>query len=194
MARRSKVYPTQIPPLPLRPSRAPMSPRTRRRLTIALVASIAAVIAGAVLTAVLHHDERLLPVGAQAPRFAELPQGAALVEFCATWSSQCAQQAPLLNGLPGLVSVNGDSEDAASVRSFERNHHLRYSIVLDQGPKVVHFPERGPRGPLAARYHVTELPTFYVIDAAGRVAWRVAGMQSRAVLTRELRQAASRVP
>lgn len=194
MAKRSKVYPAQVPPLPLRPSRAGMSKRLRRRLTVLLAVAIALIVVGSVLSVVLHHDERLLKVGAQAPAFPQLPKGAALVEFCATWSSPCAQQAPALNGLPGLVSVNADSEDAASVRSFERNHGLEYRIVLDHGPKVVHFPTRGPRGPLAARYHVTELPTAYVLDPSGRVAWRAAGIQPRAVLERELRRAARRVP
>src|SRR3954469_19625036 len=170
MTKRSEVYPAQLPPGPLRPSRAGMSKRLRRRLTILLALAIVLVIIGTVLSVVLHHDERLLPVGAQAPAFPQRPTGVALVEFCATWSSPCAKQAPALNGLPGVVSVNADSEDAASVRSFERNHRLSYRIALDQGTKVVHFPTRGPRGPLAARYHVTELPTSYVLDREGRVA------------------------
>ena len=58
----------------------------------------------------------------------------------------------------------------------------------------VTFPAHGPRGPVTARYRVTVFPTVYVIDAAGRIAWRDAGALSAATLAREVRRAARRVP
>ena len=52
MAKRSKVYPVQIPPLPLRPSRAGMSRGTRKRLAYVLAGCIAAIVLTAVALAV----------------------------------------------------------------------------------------------------------------------------------------------
>src|SRR4051794_30816592 len=121
MARRSKVYPAQIPTMPLRPSRAGMSRRTRRRLTFALAGTIVAIIAAAVFLAAFGRSDSLLAVGSTAPAFA-LPDAARgrayLLEFCSTWSPACARQSRTLNDLAGrfaVVSVNADSEDASSV-------------------------------------------------------------------------------
>jgi cytochrome c biogenesis protein CcmG/thiol:disulfide interchange protein DsbE len=211
MAKRSKVYPVQIPPLPLHPGRAGMSRRARRQLSFVLAGLILAIAAGAVLLAVFPPGkEALLPVGAPAPGFTLRTSAGAtvslqrlrgqpvLLEFCATWSSQCALEAPLLNGLVSrtsfLVSINGDSEDAASVASFTRTYRLRFPILLDPGEKTVSFPTRGPRGLVTGRYRVTRFPTFYVLDAAGRVTWRDVGAVPPTVLAGEIRRAARPVP
>ena len=195
MAKRSKVYPAQIPTMPLRPSRAGMSRRTRTRLSFVMAGVIAAIVAAALLLAAFGRSEKLLRVGSAAPAFA-LPDSARgrayLLEFCSTWSSSCAVQSRALNRLAArfaVVSINADSEDAASVAAFRRFHDLRYPILVDPGEKTVHFPTHGPRGPLAARYHVTHFPTFYVVDRAGRIAWRETGVKSRALLAQRLREA-----
>ncbi|HZO96476.1 MAG TPA: TlpA disulfide reductase family protein [Gaiellaceae bacterium] len=51
MAKRSKVYPVRVPPLPLRPGRAPLSPRTRAVFAAGLAAALAALVAGGILLA-----------------------------------------------------------------------------------------------------------------------------------------------
>src|SRR5215471_9498609 len=124
MAKRSKVYPAQIPTMPLRPSRAGMSRQTRGRLSFVMAGVIVAIVVAALLLAAFGRSEKLLPVGSTAPAFT-LPDSAHgrayLLEFCSTWSSACAVQSRALNRLASrfaVVSVNADSEDAGSVASF----------------------------------------------------------------------------
>lgn len=201
-----------LPPLPLRPARAAMSRRARKRLSFVLGGCILAIAVAALLLAVFPPGkEALLPLGAPAPAFTlRTPAGATvslrrlrgkvvLLEFCASWSSRCVADVPVLNRLraltpAALLSVDGDSEDAASVAAFGRTFHARYPLVLDLGPSTVSFPAHGPRGPVTGRYHVTVFPTFYVLDPRGRVAWRSAGEQPLALLAQELRGAARPVP
>jgi cytochrome c biogenesis protein CcmG/thiol:disulfide interchange protein DsbE len=211
MPKRTKLYPVQIPPLPIRPSRSGMSRKVRAKLGIGLAAVIAAIVVTAIAAAVFHHKQKLLPAGADAPVFslrsasgsvislASLHGKPALLAFCATWSSDCAVETSDLNAVYAqrlglVVGVNSDSETPASVVSFIGDHHVRYPVLLDQGSKVVTFPPRGPRGPVTARFHVTELPTYYVLDAAGHVAWTATGRRPAAVLAEELRKAARPLP
>jgi peroxiredoxin len=201
-----------LPPLPLRPARAAMTRRARKRLSFVLGGCIIAIAAAALLLAVFPPGkEALLPLGAPAPGFTlrstagatvslqRLRGKVVLLEFCASWSSRCIAEVSVLNRLralsrAALVSVDGDSEDAASVATFRRTFHVLFPFVLDPGPRTVTFPAHGPRGPLTGRYHVTVFPTFYVLDPHGRVAWRSAGEQPLALLARELHQAARPVP
>jgi cytochrome c biogenesis protein CcmG/thiol:disulfide interchange protein DsbE len=199
--------------LPLRPGRAGMSRRMRTRLSFMLAGTILVIVLAAVLLAVVFPSRRepLLPVGASAPAFAlrtatgttvslrRLRGKVVLLEFCASWPSRCVAELAVLNYLarhsPATVLyVNADSENAASVAAFGRSFHLSVPLLLDQGPATVSFPTHGPRGPLTARYRVTELPTFYVLDARGRVAWRAAGVQPATPLARQLRLAGRSVP
>jgi peroxiredoxin len=187
-----------------------MSRRSRTRLAVVLGGCILAIALTAVLLAVFPPGkEALLPVGAAAPAFAlrttasttvslqQMRGKAVLLEFCASWSSHCIAEVPALNHLQTLAAVlyvDADSEEAASVAAFGRSFHARFPLALDPGSKTVTFPAHGPRGPLTGRYRVTAFPTFYVLDARGRVAWRAAGEQPLALLARELRRAARSVP
>jgi peroxiredoxin len=53
LTKRSKVYPAQIPPLPLRPGRGPLSKRTRLVFVVALAAVIVGIAVGGALLALL---------------------------------------------------------------------------------------------------------------------------------------------
>jgi thiol-disulfide isomerase/thioredoxin len=197
MPDRSKVYPAQIPPLPLRPSRSGMSKRTRKRMAYVLVGAIAAVVVAALLLAAFPpNKESLLKAGAVAPPFtlrtvSGTPvtlKGPVVLEFCSTWDPDCAQLVPALNRVAAhrrVLAVNADSENAASVASFIHAQHVRHPVLLDPGSRTVAFPTRGPRGPVTSRYRVTRFPTVYLIDAHGRVSGAVAGLAaSRALLAR----------
>lgn len=201
-----------LPPLPLRPTRPGMSRRARTRLAVVLGGCILAIVATAVLLAVFPPGkEALLPLGAHAPEFAlrttagatvslqQLRGKAVLLEFCASWSPHCVAEVPALNHLQtrspaAVLSIDGDSEEAAGVSAFGHTFHARFPLALDPGRTTVSFPTHGPRGPVTGRYHVTAFPTFYVLDSQGRVAWRAAGEQPLALLSRELRRAARPVP
>ena len=179
------------------------------RLAVALGGVIAVIVLVAVLLAVFRTPMQLLPVGAPAPAFAlrtttgETFDTAAhrgevvVVTFCASWPVACARAVAAANAVADratVLLVNGDSETRASVAAFVRRFRSRFPVALDPGVASVTFPAHGPRGPVTARYRVTVFPTAYVIDAAGRIAWRDAGALSAATLAREVRRAARRVP
>jgi peroxiredoxin len=152
----------------------------------------------------------LLPIGSPAPpftlptptgdevRLASLRGKAVLLEFFATWCPHCASEAShlrsLYESLPktkiAFVGVNGASEDAPSVFAYHVYFGLPFPALLDLGGGSVSWPTRGPLGPVTASYRVKIFPTFYILDPAGRVAWRGDGEQPDALLLRELKRAA----
>ena len=151
----------------------------------------------------------LLPVGAKAPDFTlRTPTGtpvslrdlrgkAVLLEFFATWCPHCNAEAPHLKELyaklprskTAFVSIDGNSDDAASALAYHIWYGLPFPALLDQAGKTVTFPEHGPTGPVSRRYGISLWPTFYILDPQGRVSWRSAGEQPDALLARELRRA-----
>lgn len=154
----------------------------------------------------------LLPIGAQGPDFtlrtptgrrvalASLRGKAVLLEFFATWCPHCNAEASHLRDLyarlphtkVAFVSIDGNSDDAASVFAYHVWYGLPFPAVLDQGSRTVTFPEHGPLGPVTNAYRVGEWPTFYVLDPRGKVTWRSAGEQPDALLESELRRAMHR--
>jgi peroxiredoxin len=152
----------------------------------------------------------LLPVGTRPPAFTlKTPEGATvrladyrgkavLLEFFATWCPHCAAATPyvreLFAALPSSkyewLSVNADGEDAASVYAYHRYFGLESPALLDPSSQPGTFRSPGAAGPLTTRYRVQAYPTFYVVDARGRIAWRSDGEQPNALLERELRKAA----
>jgi thiol-disulfide isomerase/thioredoxin len=157
-------------------------------------------------------DRSLLPVGSVAPPFTlRTPVGkltssktlrghAALLELFATWCPHCAAEAPHLkamyarlpHGKYAFMSVNADSEDAASVLAYHIWFGLPFPVLLDPGSDPGTFHNPGSPGPVSSAYKVKEFPTFYVLDPQGRVVWAGSGEQPDALLQHELRLAAAR--
>jgi peroxiredoxin len=153
----------------------------------------------------------LLKPGTTAPPFTlKTPQGqtvklsdyrgkALLVEFFATWCPHCQAEAPHLAKLAGqlashkvaFLSVNADSEDAASVFAFHRYFGLPYPALLDPGQPAGSFTSQGGSGPVTSAYHLHAYPTFYVITPSGKVAWASDGEQPDALLRQQLLHAAA---
>jgi peroxiredoxin len=151
----------------------------------------------------------LLSVGTQAPDFSLLtPTGermrlsdfkgrAVLLEFFATWCPHCQAEVPhlmkLFSALPSqrfaFLSVNADSEDAASIYAFHRWFGLAWPTLLDPGTRAGNFSQAGGAGPVTEAFGVALYPTFYIIDAKGRVAWRGDREKPDALLLRELTHA-----
>ena len=151
----------------------------------------------------------LLPVGSQSPDFAlSTPTGervqlsdyrgkTVLLEFFATWCPHCQAEAKHLvelhRKLPStkfaFLSINVDSEDAATVLAYERFYGFPFPALLDPGGlQRGSGREEGP-GRVSRQYKVVIYPTFYVIDATGRITWRSDREQPDALLMRELTRA-----
>jgi peroxiredoxin len=152
-------------------------------------------------------DPTLLRPGAKAPDFTlKTPQGqavslsdyrgkAVLLELFATWCPHCQAEAPHLARLARelapqgvrFVSINGDSEDAASVFAFHRYFASPYPALLDyQGSPSGSFTKLGAAGPVSKAYRLQSFPTFYVIKPDGTIAWGAQGEQPDALLKQKL--------
>lgn len=151
----------------------------------------------------------LLAVGASAPPFSlRTPTGApvrlgglrgraVLLEFFATWCPHCAAEAPYLErlfaSLPhtryAFVAINADGETAPSVLAYHIYFGLAFPAALDPGARPGSFHAPGAPGPISTAYRVRSLPTFYVINPAGRIVWAGAGEEPEALLRGELGRA-----
>jgi peroxiredoxin len=153
----------------------------------------------------------VLPVGSPAPDFSLwTPTGeqvrlsdfrgkTVLLEFFATWCPHCQAEAPHLVKLweslpPGkfqFLSVNADSEDAASLHAFHRYFGISWPVLLDQGTPVGSFAHAGAIGPVARAYGLRYYPLFYIIDPKGRIAWRNDREQPDGLLLQQLANASA---
>jgi peroxiredoxin len=155
-------------------------------------------------------SDALIPAGTRAPAFTlRTPQGATvslsdfrgkalLLEFFATWCPHCQAEAPHLKAMAqsmdksrfAFVSINADSEDAASVFAYHRYFGLPFPSLLDPGSPAGSFHQQGGAGPVTQEYGLQAYPTFYVIDSQGKVFWASDGEQPDVLLQAKLQAAA----
>jgi len=143
----------------------------------------------------------LLPVGSAAPDFSlHTPIGervdlsdykgkVVFLEFFATRSPHCQAEAQHIVAIRqatstrfAFLSINADSEDAASLYAFDRYFAVTYPTLMDPGQVA------GSAGPVTQAYKAQKYPTFYVIDKEGKVAWRADGEQPDALLLKALQE------
>ena len=100
----------------------------------------------------------------------------ALVVFWASWCTPCAQEAPAVRSFSRQVAgrlVGVDTGDArGEARSFIRRNRWAFPNVRDGD------------GTVRVAYHVTVLPTTFVMDGAGRIRAVLRGPQTAASLAR----------
>lgn len=104
----------------------------------------------------------------------------ALVVFWASWCGPCAREAPALErfsrsptGRGRVVGVDW-SDALAGARSFIRRYSWTFSNLRDS------------EGTVGNDYHMTVLPTTFVIDAHGRIRAVLRGPQDEGSLRRAL--------
>jgi peroxiredoxin len=163
-------------------------------------------------TPLLPPSKTMLPVGTVAPDFAlTTPTGekvklsdyrgrTVLLEFFATWCPHCQAEAShlikLYESLPrtdfAFLSVNADSEDAASLYAFDRYFSIPWPTLLDPGTPAGSYTQSGGAGPVTRAYGVALYPTFYIIDPRGLIAWRNDREQPDMLLSQKLHDAAGK--
>ena len=104
----------------------------------------------------------------------------ALVVFWASWCGPCAREAPALerfslsdSGRGRIVGVDW-SDGLAGARSFIHRYAWTFSNLRDS------------EGTVGNNYHLTGLPTTFVVDGHGRIRGVLRGPQSEASLGRAL--------
>jgi peroxiredoxin len=106
-------------------------------------------------------------------RLAQFRGHRALLNFWSTTCVPCTGEMPLLqralDGLtreararhaapPVILGIDATTESAAMIRQFGRQHGVHYTLLLDPRMEVT-----------LLRYHVADIPTSVVLDAAGRI-------------------------
>lgn len=143
-------------------------------------------------------DFALSTVDGRTVRLSDFRGKTVLLEFFATWCPHCQAEAHHLltmsAQLPSsrfaILSVNADSEDAASLFAFDRYFGIPWPTLLDPGERAGNYNRAGGPGPVTQAYGVALYPTFYVIDQNGRITWRNDREQPDALLMQKLLEAA----
>jgi peroxiredoxin len=93
-----------------------------------------------------------------------------VVDFWATWCGPCRQLMPHIQKMHEQLAAKGLAilgldvgEDADRVANFARKQSYTFRLLLDAEPQVTRS------------YFITALPTTFVIDRAGRIAFRGLG-------------------
>jgi len=108
---------------------------------------------------------------------------ATLVTFWASWCGPCAREAPALerfsespSGRGRLIGVDW-SDGLSQARSFIRRYSWTFSNLRDS------------EGAVGDAYHITGLPTTFVLDGSGRIRAMLRGPQDAGSLGRALASA-----
>ena len=93
-----------------------------------------------------------------------------MINFFAAWCDPCKQEAPQFVRLDqrygtriGLLSVAINTTRRSSLDGFIRDHAMTWPVVWDRS------------GGMSGSYHVPGQPITYIIDASGRVVFRIIG-------------------
>ncbi len=103
-----------------------------------------------------------------------------LVNFWATWCGPCRQEQPALQrlaedyrGRVAFVGVN-HTDDLAAAREYLRQYGVTYPSVFD------------PAGEVAFDFRIPYLPATVIVDAEGRLRYRLLGAQPESSFRRYL--------
>jgi len=96
-----------------------------------------------------------------------------ILNFWATWCPPCLEEMPSMQRAHEAVAPEGIAvvavnvgEDRDTIAAFLKQAPVDFAVPMDTDTKV------------AQRYHTKGLPTTYVIDAQGRLAYRATGSRA----------------
>jgi len=149
-----------------------------------LLLVLLAVFVTALFMFLFHRQGQLLPAGTSAPSFSlqgddgrahGLPARATLIQFFETTCPHCQDEAPALCQIAvkyvevAVIGIDAADERVDKLRQY-RHDHLGGCPGPDDPVLLV-----DPGLQVTRHYHVTGVPTVYVIDSRGRVAYSYAG-------------------
>jgi thiol-disulfide isomerase/thioredoxin len=117
-------------------------------------------------------DYTLADLDGRTHRLSELRGQVVLVNFWATWCPPCRRELPSMQRLADVLGGEafvmhavdtGEDEETILPFVFSTGTELRFPILLDRSSKVL------------KAWPVVALPTSFVIDAEGRIAYRAVG-------------------
>ena len=158
---------------------------TQRQARSSVLSIVLAALLGAPLSATgAPADQSLTPISGQpaAPDFdLKDPEGRpqrladyrgrpVILNFWATWCPPCREEMPSMQRAHEAVAAEGIAvvavnvgDDLDAIAAFLEEEPVDFALPMDTDSKV------------AQRYHTKGLPTTYIIDAQGRLAYRATG-------------------
>ena len=120
-------------------------------------------------------------------RMSDLAGEVVVLNFWATWCGPCRREAPGLQSTWEAYRYRGvrflgvdHRDDQAAARAYEGQFGITYPSVYD------------PAGELAFDYELVGLPTTFIIDSSGRIAYRFMGYTDAAILRKALEDVLNR--
>ena len=120
-------------------------------------------------------------------RLSDLAAEVVVLNFWATWCGPCRREAPGLQSTweayqhRGVRFLGVDyRDDQAAARAYEGEFGITYPSVYD------------PAGELAFDYELVGLPTTFIIDSSGRIAYRFMGYTDAIILRKALEDVLNR--
>jgi len=150
-----------------------------RRKVLSFIAYL--VLALIIAYIISHRYTPSLDIGATAPLDAQLSKlnKPLLINFWATWCSPCEQELPIINKLSqkfnnitfvGLV-IDSNKEDINFIKNKLNINYIIYETTSSTVKK----------------WHAELLPTTYLIDSQGKIAWAHAGLIQEKELEKALK-------
>jgi len=119
-------------------------------------------------------DFELKTMDGQIVKLSDLKGQGVLLNFWGTWCDPCKEEMPAINkahkqNIKGvkILAIN-IQESPSIVKKFYESYHLDFTTVLDKTGKVKH------------KYHVSNIPSTFLIDKNGVVVKKVVGAMNSA--------------
>jgi peroxiredoxin len=105
-----------------------------------------------------------------------------ILNFWATWCPPCREEIPRLEKLykeyraKGLVVLGVSGDDEGTIKDFASSHSVQYPLLADPGMRAHKL------------YHISFVPTTFVIDRNGVIRKKIPGELSEADLRKTLQE------